>query len=201
MIVVDIETSGLDYSKCGIWQIAAMEFEAPENVFFEEAKIDEDDIIETKALDITGKNEEELREKNKQSQKELLNNFLRWINKIKIKNFICQNPQFDLAFLISKTRKYKFPSGLEFSIPHRAFDLHSIASFKYYQINGKFLIEDNKSKMNLGNTLKFCGLVDNRKHHNALEDVKLTAECFSRIVYGKNLFMEFDNYPIPEYLK
>jgi len=201
MIVLDIETSGLDYYKCGIWQIAAIEFEAPVNIFFQECRIDDEDVIEEGALKITGKSEQGLREINKQSQKELLHNFLKWTKMIKIKNFICQNPQFDLAFLITKIREYKFPSSLESPIPHRAFDLHSIASLKYHQLNGRFLIEDNRSKMNLGNTLKFCGLVDTRKYHNALEDAKLTAECFSRIVYGENLFNEFNKYTIPDYLK
>ncbi len=37
--------------------------------------------------------------------------------------------------------------------------------------------------------------------HNALTDAKLTAECFSRIVYGKNLLEEFKKFPIPEYLR
>ena len=55
--------------------------------------------------------------------------------------------------------------------------------------------------MNLTEVLKFVGMVDNRKDHNALEDVKLTAECFYRIIYGKNLFSEFEVFFIPDYLK
>ena len=55
--------------------------------------------------------------------------------------------------------------------------------------------------MGLKNTLKFCGMADNRKNHNALEDAKLTAECFSRIVNGNILFSEFKDFKIPEYLK
>ena len=55
--------------------------------------------------------------------------------------------------------------------------------------------------MNLTEVLKFVGMQDNRIMHNALEDVKLTAECFYRIIYGKNLFAEFKEFQIPSYLK
>ena len=33
MIVLDIETSGIDRVKCGIWQIGALELENPKNQF------------------------------------------------------------------------------------------------------------------------------------------------------------------------
>ncbi len=78
--------------------------------------------------------------------------------------------------------------------------MHSIAQEKYYQINDNFLIEKDHSNMGLSNILKFCGLEDNRKAHNALEDAKLTAECFSRLIYGKSLLKEFSQYKLPEYL-
>ncbi len=67
--------------------------------------------------------------------------------------------------------------------------------------------------MGLSKILEFCGMEDTRvllkdgeivkegKPHNALEDAKLTAECFSRIVNGKNLIEEFKKFPIPEYLE
>ena len=105
MIVLDIETSGLNQVKCGIWQIGAIDLDTMEE-FLEEGKIDEEDEINETALQIIGKTEEELRDKNKQSQKQLLENFFEWIEKRKMKNFLCQNPQFDVAFLEIKARKY-----------------------------------------------------------------------------------------------
>jgi len=38
------------------------------------------------------------------------------------------------------------------------------------------------------------------KAHNALEDCRLEAECFSRLVYGQNLIQEYARFPIPKYL-
>ncbi len=208
MIVVDIETSGLDFNKCGIWQIGALEFESPKNTFLEDARIDDEDKIEEGALKVTGKTEGELRDKSKQSQKQMIEHLFEWMKSIKIKNFICENPQFDLGFITTKAKKY----GLKPPYHHRCFDLHSIASLRYFQVNNQFLIKDNHSDMSLPNTLRFCGIKDPRRKvegnkvlkqgtpHNALEDCKLEAECFSRLIYGKSLLKEFAKFKIPEYL-
>lgn len=203
MIALDIETTGGNILKCGIWQIGAIELENPSNYFFEEARIDEDEEVinspemKETVYEVTGKTEEDFRDKNKQSQKQLLERFFKWLEKAKIANFLCQNPSFDIAFITAKAKKYE----LKIPYHHRSFDLHSIAQFKYFQNNSKFLIKESRSDMGLSNILKFVGMIDSRKIHNALDDTKLTAECFSRIVYGKNLFEEYKNFKIPEYLK
>lgn len=200
MIVVDIETSGLDFNRCGIWQIGAIELENPENVFFEEARIDDEDEIvnegKRSVFEVTGRNEKELRAVDKKSQKELIERFFKWVDKVELKTFICQNPHFDASFIEIKARKY----GLKIPFYHRTFDLHTLAALKYFQIENKFLIKEGKSDMGLTNILLFCGLKDERKIHNALEDCKLTAECFSRLIYGKNLFLDYNHFKIPDYL-
>jgi DNA polymerase III epsilon subunit-like protein len=209
MIVVDIETSGLSAVKNGLWQIGAFDLESGEG-FLQEGRIDEEDLVVEEALKIIGKTEGELRENNKQSQKELIENFFQWVSTRKVKNLICHNPPFDKSFLEIKGQKY----GLKVPFPYRSFDLHTIAQMKFFEVNGKFLTkEDNNSDMGLRNILKLCGIEDPRrsvrngdiskegKPHNALEDARLTAECFSRLVYGKKLFEEYSNFEIPDYLK
>jgi DNA polymerase III epsilon subunit-like protein len=209
MIVLDIETTGLNPEENGIWQIGAFEIKNPNNYFLEEGRIDKGDKIGEGALLVTGKSKEDLLDKKKQSQKDLLKNFFEWCKRIEIKTCICQNPQFDLGFITLKARKYK----LEIPFHHRAFDLHSIAQMKYYQINRNFLFKEDYSDMNLSNILRFCGIKDERrkvaedklieqgKEHNALEDCKLIGECFSRIIFGRKLFNRFKDFEIPEYLR
>ena len=193
---MDIETSGLDRVKCGIWQIGAYDTISGEE-FLEESRVDDEEDIFEGALRVTGKTEEQLRDLNKQTQKKLLERFFKWVSKRKFKNFLCQNPQFDVAFLEIKAKKFE----LEIPFHFRSFDLHSIAQLRYKDLRGKFLIQEDHSSMGLSNILDFCGMEDSRGVHNALEDSKLTAECFYRLVYGKVLFPEFLKFEIPEYLK
>ena len=211
MIVVDIEASGGNPVKHGIWQIGAIELENPKNQFLEEARIDNEDFVDKEILIIIGKTEKELRDKKKQSQKELLKHFLEWIKDINEKDLLCHNPQFDESYLRIKFMKY-FNEDPFWPDYHKAFDLHSIAQTKFFEINKKFLIENDHSDMGLSNILKMCGLKDKRVKirngkleegtpHNALEDCKLEAECFSRLMFGKNLFREYNKFPIPEALR
>ena len=87
--------------------------------------------------------------------------------------------------------------------------LHTIAQIKFFELNSKFLTkDDNNSDMGLRNILKLCGIEDTRRGHlregtahNALEDAKLTAECFSRLMFGKSLFEEYAKFEIPTELR
>jgi DNA polymerase III epsilon subunit-like protein len=204
MIAVDIETTGVDMTRCGIWQIGAVEIENPENQFIQEARIDEEDNVinhpsaKRTVYEVTGKTEKEFRDKKKQSQKQMLENFFKWCKKIKSNTLVSHHPQFDYAFIQLKAIKY----GLELPFSYRTFDLHTIAQIKYSEQKGGFLIEDGKSKMGMSKMFELCGMKDEREvAHNALEDAKLAAECFSRIVYGKNLLNEFKKFPVPAQLK
>lgn len=213
MILLDAEMSGTMPEKHGLWQIAAIDSDNPTNYFFEESRIDDDEICDQQALQIIGKSEEELRNKAKQSSKEMLTHFFEWTNSVKTKICVSQNIWFDMQFITIKSRK----NNVEIKIPYRTLDVHAIASLRYYQLNNYFPLTANKEKsdMDFSNVLKLCGMKDTRisidmktkkviregTPHNAFEDAKMTAECFSRLVYGKELLNEFKNQPIPEYLK
>lgn len=207
MIVVDIETSGGDFEKCGIIEIGAVDLENTDNIFFEKARLSEEyEIVNAKGfektvLEVLGTTEKDLRNKDIQSEELLLKHFFEWCLKVKIKNFICQNPQFDYSFIWRKAVKY----NLDLPVDYKVFDLHSVAQVIYFNINGKFLMEEktdgNFSNMGLKNILSFVGMQDPRKNHNGLEDAMLEAECFSRLVYGKNLLPKYSKFKIPDYLK
>lgn len=198
MIVVDIETTGLSPVKNGIVEIAAIKLDSPEICFQTLCKIDEEDEIDTKALEVNGQSEEEVRDTKRISQKEALIKFFKWVKEQDDFCIIGQNVgEFDWRFLDIKAEKY----GLDFPLHKRSIDLHTLAFLKYAQIHNKLPIADGKSIMNLPNILDLAGLKDERNNHNALEDCKLEAECFSRLVYGKNLLKEYSKFPIPEYLK
>ena len=197
-ISMDIETSGLNKVKCGIWQIGAIDLNNPKEYFLQEGRIDAEDIIEEKALLVIGKTKEELRDSQKQSQKQLLENFFQWVKERPMKNFLCQNPKnFDVPFLEIRAIKY----GLKMPFHYRAFNLHDYAQKKYHDLHGEFLVKEDHSDMGLTKIIELCGMKDNRQAHNALEDAKLTGECFYRLLKGKNLFPEYAEFEIPEVLK
>ena len=211
MIVVDIETTGLDYWKHGIVSIGALCFDNPEEHFYEECRIDDEDEITKEALEINGFGEQEVRSKEKQSQKELIKRFYKWVDKQPNRILAGHNVGFfDLNFLKARAQKY----GIKIKTRFRSMDLCTCAQTRYFQINNKLLLDDfGENAMNLSSVLEFCGIPDERilfheqkkvkdgKAHNALEDCKLEAECFSRLLQGKSLFPEYKQFPIPEYLK
>jgi len=211
MIVLDIEASGLDSGKCGIWQIGALDLESKEE-FLEEARIDDEDEIFEEALKVIGKREEELRDSKKQSQKELIERFLEWLKRFDERILMGQNIGWDMSFIQNKCIRYGIHDKFRKITGQRTIDLHTIANLIYKDKYGEFKTEKGKSSMSLSSILEFCGLKDERremeggevvkegKPHNALEDCKLEAECYFRLVHGKNLFEEYSKFKIPEHL-
>lgn len=212
MIILDIETSGLKPEKNGVLSIGAICFESPESIFYGECCLDPEDEISDDVLRINGFSREEITDKNKQSQKILIERFFNWIDLQKDRLFAGHNVgSFDMHFLKTKAEKY----GIELKTRYRTFDLCTAAQVRYFQIHEKFFLDDfRENAMNLANVLEFCGIPDERirieqsrgvtkegKTHNALEDCKLTAECFSRLLKGKILFPEYSKFPVPDYLK
>ena len=74
------------------------------------------------------------------------------------------------------------------------------ASYIYLLNHKNLLVKDNHSDFTLGKVLNLCGIEDNRGSHNALEDAKLTAECASRMLFGKKLLDEYKKFSVPNYL-
>ena len=214
MIILDIEASGVDNGECGIWQIGAIELENPKNYFLEEGRIDDKDKVELGALKITGKTEPELRDSSKQVQKQMISNFLKWTKTCKEKIIVGQNVGWDIAFIQNKCRRYDLHDEFRKTIGYKGLDLYVIAQLKYFEKNKKYKVKENgKGNFDLTKVLEFCGIKDPRIElsgkevinegtpHNALEDCKLEGECYYRLMFGKNLFTEFTQDPIPDYLK
>ncbi len=100
---------------------------------------------------------------------------------VKIRNLICQSTLFD-GFLWGRAK-----NGTGFTLPKET---------------GEGCI-----KIGLPDITEFCGIergleiengkvVKEEKSHNAPEDAKLEAECFSRLMYSKNFIEEFDIFGI-----
>lgn len=99
MVILDIETTGLNPEENSIIEIGAIDFYNPENQFNQTCRIRDNSIINQGALDVNGYSVKELRDSINQSEKELLTNFITWIKKIQRRTIAGQNVNFDLNFL------------------------------------------------------------------------------------------------------
>jgi DNA polymerase III epsilon subunit-like protein len=215
MIILDIETTGLT-NDCGICEIGAINTEHLSNTFtfLQDCRIDEEDTVTEGALRVNGRSLEVLKDKNKQSQKELITNYLDWVEKQEEKVFYGQNVAWDISMIQAKSIKYDLHKKFLEIHMQRGMDLHTLAQERYFEINKKyFLKETGQSAFNLGEILKFCGIPDERinvkgneiikegKYHTALEDCALEGEAVYRLKFGENLFDSFKEFSIPNYLK
>ncbi|BCX15643.1 MAG: ribonuclease T [Candidatus Parcubacteria bacterium] len=196
MIVVDIETSGVDPRKHSILSIGAIDFKQPENQFYEECYIFEGAEISLEALAINGFTENEIKNPKKKSLEEIIKLFIEWITPIENKILAGHNTFFDLEFLRHSFLRY----NIDWKLGHRIIDLHSICFAHCLQKNIPIPIKNGRTDLNLDKILNYVGLPDEPKPHNALTGAKLEAEALARLIYKKNILKEFASFSIPEYL-
>lgn len=194
MIVIDVETSGTNPYKNSILSIGALDFNNPENQFYQECQIFEGAEISQEALKVNGFTEQEI--KNKKNQEEVIKEFIEWLSKIEDITIMGMNPMFDRNFLDATIKRYK----INFNLGYKTIDLHSICYIHLLKREIKISTYNNSSALSTDNILNYVGLPSEPKPHNALNGAKLEAEAFSRLIFNKNLLKEFEKYKIPEYL-
>ena len=197
MIVVDVETTGVDSKKNSIISIGAVDFSKPQNQFYQECRIWEGAEITQQALYINGFTKEQITDQNKISLEEAVKSFINWAGNIAEQTLAGENPSFDRDFLRNSIEEYK----INYRIGHRTIDLHSICYHHYLKKEFRPPIRDSRTDLNLDGILKYSGLPEEPKPHHALTGAKMEAEAFSRLIYGKNLLPEFEKYSVPDYLK
>ena len=197
MIVVDVETTGVDSKKNSIVSIGAIDFSNPQNQFYQECRVWEGAEITQQALYINGFTKEQITDQNKMSLEEAVKKFIVWMGNIAEQTLAGENPSFDRDFLRNSIEKYK----INYLIGHRTIDLHSICYQHHLKKEFRPPIRDSRTDLNLDGILKYSGLPEEPKPHHALTGAKMEAEAFSRLIYGKNLLPEFEKYSVPDYLK
>lgn len=193
MIVVDVETSGVDPYKNSLLSVGALDFDNPENQFYEECRVWDGAHVEDEALEINGFTREEVTNPRKKSDREVVEDFLRWVESCEEHTIAGQNPSFDRDFLRITAYRYH----LNWPLADRTIDLHSVAYYHMIRQGTPPPRENKRSDLNLAKILKYVGLNIERGKHNALEDTRLEAEVFSRLFYGRPLFSEFEKFKIP----
>jgi DNA polymerase III epsilon subunit-like protein len=197
MIVLDIETTGLDPKRHSIVEVGAVDFENPGNYFNERCQIWDGAEIDLKALEINGLTIDEIRDHTIFTQLELLSGFRIWIDQIEDKTIAGQNVDFDISFLNESSKR----CGLNFSVGKRKVDQHSIAYAHFLRRNIRPPLKDGYSNLNSDSIMKYVGLPSEPKPHRAINGARFEAEALSRLLFGRVMFAEFNDYAVPDYLK
>lgn len=196
MIVVDIETSGVDPVKNSILSVGAVDFSRPEDQFYEECRLREGSSYDQVSLEIAGFTVEQINDSKKKSLEELLKNFLKWTENINDITLAGHNIQFDVRFLDHSFRLY----GMRWIFGYRSVDTHTLVYAQYLSRGLDLPSNNNRSAITSDIVFNYVGLPDEKRPHNGLNGAKMEAESISRLFYGKNLLSEYSGFKIPEYL-
>lgn len=167
MIIIDLETTGIDPSTHSILSIGAVDFDTGET-FYRECRKDFYAQYTDEALTINGFTLDQINDKTKPTSVQIYHDFVKW-SKGRSTLLAGHNVGgFDLKFLQkvhSKQRKFsKFPYQF------RTVDLHSLA----YQRFGKSL--------SMSAICKKLGIEPEPDIHNALTGAQKEYECFKLLL-------------------
>jgi len=198
MVILDIETSGLDPEIHGLLSIGAIDFLHPSESFYGECHIREGERIDPEALSLNGFTGDEAKDKTKQGTRDLLIAFNEWLESRSIKMIGGLHiAAFDVPFINKKALQ----CGVRMRLHKRSIDLHSIAYAKMQELRKVVPLTDGWSVMDTDFIHPFCGLPKEPQPQHALNGAKWESESLNRLIKGKGLLKSFARYPIPAYLK
>jgi len=193
MIVLDIEASGTNYAQHSILSLGALDFEYPDNRLYLECQAWEGAKIDKEALEVNGFTLEQATDNFKQTEAQLIAQFLTWANDIEDMTLAGQNVSFDRDFVKAACER----AGYNYPFAHRTLDTHSFAYMHYMRYGKRIPIDKRHSALNLDTVLNYVGIANEPEPHNALTGALSHAEVISRLVFNKPLLPEFTQYPMP----
>jgi DNA polymerase III epsilon subunit-like protein len=197
MIVVDMESTGVEPHKNSLVSVGAVDFDNPENQFYMECRVFEGARIDEAALKVNGFTREEITDPKKPSDREVVEAFIQWAETCKEQTLAGQNPSVDRDFLKYTAERYH----IDWPFAHRVIDLHSIAYFHMLERGITPPVKEaagiHHTDLNLDKTLLYVGLPEEPRPHNGLRGAKLEAEAFSRLFYGAPFIKEYSVHPVP----
>lgn len=188
MIVVDVETSGVDPAHDGVLAIGAVDFADPSREFYMECRLREGAHVHKEALAVNGFTEEQIHDVKKPSEAEALAAFTAWANKAEDRTFAGHNVSFDRDFL----RHAAAVAHVEWPFAQRTVDLHSVMVAALMRAGREVPVTRNHSALSLDVILGYFGLPAEEKPHVGIRGARLETECFSRLIYGRSVYPEFE---------
>ncbi len=196
MIVVDVETTGLDPSRHSIVAIGAVDFSHPENQFYRECRIFTGAQVQEAALARNGFTVEGITDESKPTLESVSAEFIQWCQQIPERTLAGHNTAFDRNFLQSSADRY----NLAWRFGTRVLDLHS---FGWMHMTGHGHTPPNRgghSGLSADAIFQYTGLPAEPLPHHGLMGAKMEAEAFCRLMHGHTLLREFDVHPLPAHV-
>lgn len=196
MIVVDVETTGIDPKLHSILSIGACDFSNPLRTFYGECRIRDGAECQDEALEINGFTREQINDPAKKDQKELIKEFCDWYYNTQEKTLAGHNVYFDAGFLQHAINL----CNIKLHLGKRNVDTHSLT---YAHIMSRGLvppINNGRSDITSDFVFEYVGIGREQRPHKALTGAKMEAESISRLIYGRPLLEEYRSVPVPEYL-
>ena len=194
MIIVDVEASGVSPEKDSLVSVGAVDFMNPSRRFYEECRIWDGAHIEDEALAVNGFSREQIADPKKRTDREVVIDFLAWLDEAKEKTLAGHNPSFDRDFLQATAYRYH----INWPLAHRTIDLHSICYFDMLKRGLPCPNVHGHSALNLDSVLRYVGIPNEPKPHNALTGALVETEAFGRLFYEKAYLKEYENYSMPK---
>lgn len=195
MLIIDIEGSGTEYHKHSIVSIGAFDLDAPEDRFYRECRIWTGAHIMDGALEVNGFTEAQITDPAKPGEGEAVREFLEWSQHISDRTLTGQNVSYDRDMLRAAADR----ADLSWDLAHRTIDTHTLC-WMHMVTHGHpppIDTQHRRSALNLDAILTYCGIPEEPSPHNALTGALCHGEVTSRLLYGKKLLPEFEQYPIP----
>ena len=195
MLILDVEASGTEYQKHSIVSIGAVDFENPANRFYGECKIWPGAHVMDGALEVNGFTLEEITDESKKTEAELLTEFIEWTQHMSDRTLTGQNVSFDRDFVKAALER----AGQPYDLAYRTLDTHTMCWMHIINRGEKPPIDEQhrRSALNLDAVLNYCGIPEEPQPHNALTGALSHAEVTSRLLYGRKLLPEFEQFDIP----
>lgn len=190
MIIVDVETTGVDENKHAILSVGAIDMDDPTNQFYEECRAWDGAHIDEDGLAINGFSREQAFDQGKQTDEDLLKHFISWAMGVKEQTLAGQNPSFDRDFLHRAAERYH----LDWPFAFRTIDQHSVCFAHMIKRGLVPPVINNHTNLNSDKIMQYVGIPAEPHPHNALNGAKVAAEALSRLLYNKKLLAEFQRY-------
>ena len=196
MLVVDVESSGVDAEKNSILSIGALDLKNPSNRFYEECRAWDGAHLNDDSLAVCGFTREEATDPKKQSEADAIRLFLQWSDDLPDRTFAGQNVSFDRDFLRAAALR---AGHTNWTFSHRTIDTHTLCYMHIINRGQQPPMDKvhHHSALNLDAVLNYCGIPSEPQPHNALTGALSHAEVISRLLYGRKLLPEFEQFDIP----